>query len=726
MIRVVLSLALLLLFTAYLSGRLPLPLLDQLERYAYDARLRLSMPGSVDQRIVIVDVDDRSLRQIGQWPWPRDILAGMLNRLFDRYHVRLVAFDMTFPEADRSSDQLLLQRLQSGALRSDSGLQKQLRTLEPGLEHDRIFADSLRRRPVVLGYVFAQQSNFGERQSEGQLPSPAVTGVAAQYPRMRFPRASTFIGNLPVLTEASAAQGFFSNPFVDPDGMFRRIGLLQEYRGNLYASLDVAVLQLLQGGAGLHFIFDTHNPSAYDNQHLDAIGIGRYRVPVDHDISALVPYRGYVRSFPYVSALDVIDGAAAPGVLQNAIVYVGTSAAGEGDLRSTPVGAVFPGVEVHADFLSGVLDGRVMSAQPQYARGAEWLLLLVIGVILTWVCATRSIVWSSAVALVLLAAVIAGNLWLWQSARFVFPLAAPLVFLIVLFMLHTLYGFFIEARGRRHLSRMFGQYIPPELVTEMDARQGRYTMESESRELTVLFSDVRGFTRISETLNPRELSHLMNDFLTPMTRVIHAQRGTIDKYMGDCIMAFWGAPLPDAGHVRHALQAAFDMLAALKALNPEFVKRGWPELHIGIGLNSGLMRVGDMGSEFRRAYTVMGDAVNLAERFQGLTREYGVDIVCGESVREAAPDFVFLELDRLRVRGKEREVEIYEPLGPEAGLDKVQKVRLACHRQAFSHYHAQDWDKAEREFFSLSQAQPECATYRLYLDRIARLRNQTG
>ncbi|MBU6510016.1 MAG: adenylate/guanylate cyclase domain-containing protein [Gammaproteobacteria bacterium] len=723
LIRVVLSLALLLLFTAYLSGRMPLPLLDQLERYAYDARLRLGMPGSVDQRIVIVDVDDRSLRQIGQWPWPRDILAGMLNRLFDQYHVRMVAFDMTFPEADRSSDQLLLQRLQSGALRSDRGLQKQLRALEPGLEHDQIFADSLRRRPVVLGYVFAQRSNFGERQSEGQLPSPAVTGVAAQYPRMRFPRASTFIGNLPVLTEASAAQGFFSNPFVDPDGMFRRIGLLQEYRGNLYVSLDVAMLQQLQGGAGLHCIFDTQKPSEYDNRHLDAIGIGKYRVPVDHNMAALVPYRGYVRSFPYVSALDVIDGAAPATVLQNAIVYVGTSAAGEGDLRSTPVGAVFPGVEVHADFLSGVLDGRVMSAQPQYARGAEWLLLLVIGVILTWVCATRSIVWSSAVAVALLAALIVGNLLLWQHAHFVFPLAALLLFLIVLFMLQTLYGFFIEARGRRHLSHMFGQYIPPELVAKMDARTRRSALESDSRELSVLFSDVCGFTRISETLGPRELSRLMNEFLTPMTRVIHAQRGTIDKYMGDAIMAFWGAPLPDPEHARHALQAAFGMLEELARLNPLFHSRGWPPLHIGIGLNSGLMRVGDMGSEFRRAYTVMGDAVNLGERFQRLTREYGVDIVCGAAVRTALPEVAFLELDRVRVRGRDQTVAIYQPVGAHAALGPGLQSLLLRHEQALAAYRAGNWDQAEAAFFALSQSQPEKPLYSLYLDRIAYFRS---
>ena len=726
LIRVAISLVLLLLFTAYLSGRVPLRLLDQLENYAYDARVRLTMPGTVDRRIVIVDVDDQSLQKEGQWPWPRDILANMVSTLFNRYHVKLVAFDMTFPEADRSPSLALLNQLQSGALRNDAALQKQLRAIKPDFEHDQVFAASIRKRPVVLGYVFAQRSNFDEQQPEGQLPKATATNVADQYPRLRFPRANTYIGNLPVLSQASPAQGFFSSPFVDEDGVFRRIGLLQEYHGDLYVSLDVAVLQALQQQMAVQFFFDTARKTDFDNAHLDKILVGNYSIPVDHNLAALVPYRGYVRSFAYIPAVNVIEGTAPMASLRNAIVYIGSSAAGEGDLRSTPVGAVYPGVEVHANFLSGVLDGRVMSAQPQYARGAQWLLLLLIAVIITWVCMTRSILVNSGVAVALFIVIIAGNLFIWRYGRFVFPLATPLILLIILFMLQSLYGFAIESRGKRHLSRMFGQYIPPELVAEMDAKQQRYSMQSESRELTVLFSDVRGFTRISETLNPKELSRLMNEFLTPMTQVIHAQRGTIDKYMGDCIMAFWGAPLPDAEHVRHGLRAALEMLATLKQINLEFTRRGWPELHVGIGLNSGLMRVGDMGSEFRRAYTVMGDAVNLAERFQALSREYGVDIVCGEALCAAAPEFAFLELDRLRVRGKDLEVTVYEPLGLAASLDKAQKDRLARHRQAFNYYRARDWDKAEREFFNLSQARPESILYRLYLDRITRLRSQAA
>lgn len=723
LVRVAVSLVLFLVFTAYVGGALPLRLLDQLEHYAYDARLRLTMPQTVDPRIVIVDVDDKSMRQEGQWPWPRDTLAQLTNNLFQQYHVKLVAFDIMFSEADRSLDLALLNRLENGALKNDAVFENVAQKLRPDLERDQIFAASLMHHPALLGYTFSQSSNFGDTRSSGQLPPPAIGNAQTQFPHLEFPRASAYVSNLSVLAQA-ASQGYYSNPYVDEDGVFRRVGLLQEYQGGVYLSLDMAVLQVLSDNAPLDFVFDTNNPADYNNAHLDALRIGKFTIPVDRNMAALVPYRGYVRSFPYVSAADVIAGRASRAVLQNAIVYVGTSAPGLLDLRSTPVGAVYPGVEVHANLLSGVLDGRVKEAQPQYARGAQVLLLLILAAIVTWITMTRSILVSSGVTLVLIILIVAGNLLVWQYGNFVFPLATPLLYLVILFVLQSLYGFFIESRGKRHLSRMFSQYIPPELVEEMDERQEGLSMASENRELTVLFSDVRGFTGISESLNPRDLSELMNDFLTPMTRVIHHHRGTIDKYMGDAIMAFWGAPLRDPEHARHALEAALDMQRTLGELNADFAKRGWPELHMGVGLNTGGMNVGDMGSEFRRAYTVLGDAVNLGSRLEGLTKQYGVAVICSETTRAAVPDFAFLELDRVRVKGKEQPVAIYEPLGERTSLGRETIALLARHKQALIYFRARDWDRAEAEFFALQQAAPQHALYRLYLDRIAHFRTQ--
>jgi adenylate cyclase len=242
--------------------------------------------------------------------------------------------------------------------------------------------------------------------------------------------------------------------------------------------------------------------------------------------------------------------------------------------------------------------------------------------------------------------------------------------------------------------------------------------------MTVLFSDVRGFTTISEGLEPRELSQLMNEFLTPLTEVIYRHRGTIDKYMGDAIMAFWGAPLPDPLHPRHAVLAALGMQAALRRLAPQFRARGWPEIRIGVGLNTGRMSVGNMGSKVRLAYTVMGDAVNLASRLEGITKQYGVDIIVGENTRNAVPDVVFREIDRVRVKGKDVAVAIYEPLGLAGEVDQAQLDEIKVFGQALRLYRAQDWDRAELQLINLQQRHPEVHLYSVYLERIAALRAQ--
>ncbi len=247
---------------------------------------------------------------------------------------------------------------------------------------------------------------------------------------------------------------------------------------------------------------------------------------------------------------------------------------------------------------------------------------------------------------------------------------------------------------------------------------GAISMEGESREMTVLFSDVRGFTTISEGLDPKQLTQLMNEFLTPMTHVIHHSRGTIDKYMGDAIMAFWGAPLHDPDHARHALQAAMDMVQRLGDLQAQFKAKGWPEINIGIGLNTGVMTVGNMGSEFRMAYTVMGDAVNLGSRLEGLTKNYGVHIIVSETTREKAPDFVYRELDMVRVKGKDKPVTIYEPVCEAGKEDNSIKDELELYREALKLYRAQNWDMAELQFLNLQKQYPGRYLYQMYVERI--------
>ena len=327
----------------------------------------------------------------------------------------------------------------------------------------------------------------------------------------------------------------------------------------------------------------------------------------------------------------------------------------------------------------------------------------------------------TAVTMTISAVVCALNFYAWMEWKLVLPLASTLVMVVSLFIFHISYGFFVESRGKRHLAKMFGQYIPPELVDEMDNSSEEISLEGESRDMSVLFSDVRGFTTISEGLDAKELTVLMNAFLTPMTGIIHQCRGTIDKYMGDCVMAFWGAPLGDQNHAKNALLAARQMIEKLAELQPEFDRRGWPQIKVGVGINSGVMNVGNMGSEFRIAYTVMGDAVNLGSRLEGLTKQYGVQIIVNETTRMAVPDYRFRELDRVTVKGKDEPVTIYEPVAPIDELEQGTKSDLRRYHQALKHYRSQEWDAAEQELFFLSKSDDRMI-YKIYQDRIANYR----
>ena len=294
--------------------------------------------------------------------------------------------------------------------------------------------------------------------------------------------------------------------------------------------------------------------------------------------------------------------------------------------------------------------------------------------------------------------------------------------LALLYLLNMAWGFFMETRTRRLMSGLFGTYVPKELVAEMSKNPEEYSMRGESRDMTVLFSDVRDFTSISEGLTPEGLKDMMNAYLTEMTEVIQEKRGTIDKYIGDAIMAFWGAPLSDPEHAIHGVDAALAMQKRIRGMDTDFVKRGWPLLHIGVGLNCGEMNVGDMGSKFRRAYTVMGDSVNIASRLEGLTKEYGIGILVTENIVKAAQGFVYRETDKVVVKGRQEGLSIYEPIGKVGEVGETQLQEIDRFHKALELYRKQRWDEAETLLKSLAAAAPESKLYKLYLKRIAHFR----
>ena len=714
-LRIASSLAILLLFLANAVGSLPIDFTARLENFAYDLRLQLTMPKTLDPRIVIVDIDEKSLKEEGHWPWSRHKLAQLMDQLFDRYGIDSLGFDVIFAERDDSSGLSSLEQLAKSELGSDAGFLAALNKARPHLDYDRQFADSLKKRQVALGYYFRHEiANTG---NVGLLPKPVIEKDNVDVGLLGVARAQAYTANLPALQESAAGGGYFSVSRLDEDGVYRRLPLLEAYDGNIYESLALALARLVLNEPQIHLGFEESTGYAA----LEWIGLAGRRIPVDGHVAALIPYRGKEGSFPYVSATDVLKGTVPPETLKGAIVLVGTTAAGLKDLRVTPVQSVYPGVEVHANMIAGILDGNIKE-RPAYTLGVEFILLLLSGLLLALVLPALSPVKATLATLVVGAGLVVLNLYMWQEFNHVLPIASLVLLVAVLFIFNMSYGFFIESRGKRQLAGLFGQYVPPELVDEMAQDPEAFSLEGESREMTVLFSDVRGFTSISEGLDPKQLTHLMNEYLTPMTRAIHHNRGTIDKYMGDAIMAFWGAPLRDEQHARHALQAAMEMLEKLNQVQAEFKAKGWPEINIGIGLNTGVMTVGNMGSEFRMAYTVMGDAVNLGSRLEGLTKEYGVQIIVGETTRAAIPDFVFRELDVVRVKGKDKPVAIYEPLCPVGQDDETMMEELALYCDALTVYRAQNWGSAEEKFTALQRDYPARDLYGLYKKRIAYFR----
>jgi adenylate cyclase len=401
-------------------------------------------------------------------------------------------------------------------------------------------------------------------------------------------------------------------------------------------------------------------------------------------------------------------------------VLVGSTAPGLLDLRVTPADKAFAGVEIHANLISGILDDT-LKWEPAGQRGLLVGGVLVLGLALAAALPWLTPMWSAAMAGGLAAVVLGLDMYVWSGLNMNLNLATPLLTVVGLFVLNMSWGFFVEARSKAQITKLFGQYVPPELVDEMAKDPARYSLRGESRVMSVLFSDIVGFTSISEKLEAAQLAELLNVYLSAMTRVVQEGRGTIDKYIGDAVMAFWGAPMSDERHARDAVLAGLAMQATLTELNPRLEARGWPPVRIGVGVNTGRMSVGNMGSEFRMAYTVMADAVNLASRLEALTRQYGVGVLVGEATRAECPDIAFQIVDRVRVKGKDVPVAIFEPLGVAAEIAPERLEEAEQFEAAFQDYQAQRWDEAEIKLMELRRANAR-KLYDVYLDRVTHFR----
>jgi len=693
--------------------------IKQIENAAYDMRLRATMPKGQDDRIVIIDIDEKSLAEEGRWPWPRNRMAELVDLLFDKHKIALLGMDVVWAEPDESSGLGTLEQLANNQLADNNQYLSVLETIRPSLMHDDIFAESLKNRPIVLGYYFDTEAKIGTANISGKLPNPVFTDADFRGGSLNIFEASGYGANIAAIQDAAVDAGHF-NPDPDIDGIVRKVPMLILHEKKYYASLSLAIARQLLDGADIKpvFIGDRTDKGTYSE--MEWLKVGNYEIPVDEYARTLIPYRGPKLSFPYISAGDVLNGKVSTDQLQGTIAMLGTSATGLLDLRSAPMQTNYPGVEIHANLIAGFIDQN-FKHRPAWVTGAEIVMILIIGIGMGLLLPVMSPLIASIFTVVILFIATSLNIYIWQSVNVVLPMASILLRIVFLYVANMSYGYFIESRGKRQLAGLFGQYIPPELVTEMSSapgKQDKFSLKGESRNMTVFFSYVRDFTSISESLHPSDLQDLMNELLTPLTKVIHHHRGTIDKYMGDAVMAFWGAPIEDPEHAKHAVHAALDIISMLEDLKQEFQAKGWPVLRMGVGIHTGVMHVGDMGSQFRKAYTVMGDAVNLGSRLEGITKQYGVQIIVSESTKEAVNDVIYRELDEVRVKGKDKPVKIFEPLGLKESISKEVKDELKLYNQARKYYKEMQWDLSELQFLNLQKQSPMTKLYSVYLDRV--------
>ena len=732
--RVLAGLAVTALVLGQVSGHVPIQLIDRLENAIYDARLRLTLPGGIDPNIVILDIDERSLAhpELGRWPWGQDKMATIVNTLFERYQIKMVGFDSVWAEKDRGSGLEVLQQLAREDLKHVPPYLQALEKLSPRLDHEAQFAQALKDRPVVMGFYF---NSAADALESGVLPDPSLPPGAFDRYDASFPKRTGFGANLASLMASASMSGHF-NPTIDADGVIRRVPMFLEYQGQHYESLSLAMVRLLIGLEhpehtrigrmpdllpGVQLLPDAQDmPPATRKLPLEAIGVGPLQIPVDDRTQVLIPYRGPPGSFRYISLVDVFTGQAPQEALQNKIALLGTTALGLADLRATPVSAIYPGVEIHANLIAGMIspDDGTLKAMPGYVRGLEWLAVLICGVLLAILMAHSSPSWSLLLVGVSVGALGYTNYLAWQGGL-VLPMASLLVLILTLYVVNMAYGYLVEARSKRQFTELFGQYVPPELVDKMAEDPEKYSMAGKKETLTVLFSDVVGFTSISERLSPQDLAAFINEYLTSMSQVIREEGGTLDKYIGDAIMAFWGAPVPDGQHATRGVVAALRMQRRLLELREEFARKGWPSISIGIGLSSGEMTVGDMGSQVRKAYTVMGDAVNLGSRLEGITRQYGVGILVSQETVQMSSGIVYREIDKVRVKGKDIPIRIYQPLALSSEWNEHSQQQLERWHAALDAYRHQRWDEASTLLTALQQDRPDDKLWEIYLERVS-------
>lgn len=688
------------------AGVLQLPGGERLEDLLYDVRVKLTLPKGVDERIVIVDIDEHSLREEGHFPWSRDKMAYLTDQLFDRYQIAALGFDIVFAEKEENREIEALRQVAQD--RGQTSFIAELDVMAADLDRDRRFAQALSDRPITLGYYF--NTNPERTESSGMLPMPLAFDDSVKNALVP-PRGSSYGANIEPLQSSVASAGFFSNPLLGQDGIVRRVPTVHEFDGNFYESFAMAVARTYLGVDIEPALAEVDPSTGYPS--LEGLYVGPFYVPVDANGGVLVPYRGRSGSFPYVSATHVLrDKLPNPEVLKDAIVLVGTTSLGLVDLRSTPVQAAFPGVEVHANVLAGLIDEN-FKHRPAWVWGAEFLVLLVSGLLMIALSPFLGPLRLWFLGAVMLLLLVGANVYLWNEKNLVMPLANSVTLIVVLYILDVMYGFFTEAKGKRLVREAFSHYLSPALVAQLAEDPSKLRLAGETREMTFLFSDIAGFTSFTEKNDPEVLVSLLNEYLDGMCQVVMAHGGTIDKIVGDAIHAIFNAPLEQPDHAARAVNCAI----AMDEFSTNFIERKRKEgINFGItriGVNTGNAVVGNFGGSERFDYTAHGDAINTAARMESVNKHLGTRLCVAGSTASLCPDLNFRPVGALVLKGKTEAVEAYEPITAEQNASERVKKYIAAYR------HLEQADpESEHLFDELKNNYPDDPLVALHMGRI--------
>ena len=681
---------------------------------AFDSYQRLN-PEHYDPSLPIrvVDIDEESLSKIGQWPWPRTTVRDLLLKLASD-GAAVVGFDILFAEPDRTSVEEIAKRLPT----SQANLIRAATAGQP--TNDQALADALKQTPSVLSVSLEQETktNFQAKAGfaiAGQNPRPFIAGFAGAT------------NNLAVLDEAAHGLGAF-NWMPDRDQIVRRVALVYRIGDTLVPSLAAEALRVAQDAST--YVLKSSNAngesSLGQSTGLNHIRIGQAEIPTDSSGAVYLRFRHFNRA-AYIPAWKVLAGEVPKDAIDGRIILIGTSAPGLLDLRASPLDASMPGIEIHAQVIEQLLTKRFLT-RPDYALALEQFVILALGIMLAFLLPRVSAKTAVAVGLLTMGLVVTGGWMAFRYASLLFDPTYPALVLGCITAAITSYVYHGVEAQRGHIRQAFSQYLSPVVIQEIIAHPDRLKLGGEERELTLMFCDVRNFTTISQDLSAVDLTTFINELLSPLTEIIMEHRGTIDKYMGDAIMAFWNAPLDDPDHANNACHAALKMAAKMVDLNEiwrqraEAEKRPYKRVDIGMGLNTGQCCVGNLGSTHRFDYSAIGDNVNVTSRFEGLTKIYGVPAVLGQ--RSLAPGIAALELDLVAVKGRTRPTHIYT-LVEMLYADKDQMESLQRKHQAFlAAYRSQQWDAAEHLIDTCrSTGVSQLDTcYSLFASRITQLR----